>query len=1030
MRSKEEISYKDFFRAGGNSTTEISNGTNLTFFGQSVNLSPGKISLAFTVFGTFWILSASMFLGSKTVGNISQISIHSICGAIFVILTTVFLYLLIRHYAASLAISRELVARVFEISPVGIAVIRQSDNQMLLANRQFENLSGYSLQELMERSTTDLKLCNYPEECLTFSNKIRDEEKIEGFEVTFRRSDGRLFPGIVTARQFNFNEQACTLAFFEDITQKQQSEDQIKELTHYDATTGLPNQKLLSERLNHLITISNREGRGLAVLFLSLAHFPQAINSIRYEGYDELLRTLAMRIREKLRETDTLAILEKGKFGIILPMAEKERELLPVVTKLLESISEPIGIDEAEFQLHVHIGIAIFPSDGRTGAVLQHHAELAMREAQKKTDENSFQFYAEEMNRITNEQMQIESSIIKGIRNGEFYVCYQPQFDSKGKQLVGMEALARWKSPFLGNVGPDKFIPVAESNGTIVALGEQIMELALTNCQNWRENGFPELTVSVNVSARQLKNRHFADKLKQLLALSGLPPEYLFIELTESVLLEHSDENTEQILRLKDLGVKLAIDDFGTGFSSLTHLKFLPVDIIKIDKSFVSELENNLDDRAIVTAIIAMAQSLHLKVVAEGVETEEQHRILHELGCDCMQGYYFGKPMDRISFEQFLENRQKPILKIRDPEEKKIKKSTKSAQIITPIQEDRLLQNVTDITLKIAPLTPGDRLNTALERFQTDKTLQVLPVVDQQRVIGILNRSEFIEEQVVGRIGYAFHINHSRKIRDLMQPVPLVIDSEFTIEEAATALHGKFETTRLENICVARRGIYQGVLDVRTLVEAITALNLKLAKGANPLTGLPGNESIQREIICRLESGLPFEIAYIDIDNFKPYNDFYGFERGDMVISVMGDILKNHDVSLLPGLRKNNFCGHIGGDDFIIITSSGNAIDLSRQVILEFNTRLPLFHGSSDYRKGRYTSLNRKGELEAFNLLSLSAAVISTLRLNDPSYPRLASMASEVKKKAKEIKGSSIVFKDGSEQPFVIIDNSDLTATN
>jgi GGDEF domain-containing protein len=226
---------------------------------------------------------------------------------------------------------------------------------------------------------------------------------------------------------------------------------------------------------------------------------------------------------------------------------------------------------------------------------------------------------------------------------------------------------------------------------------------------------------------------------------------------------------------------------------------------------------------------------------------------------------------------------------------------------------------------------------------------------------------------------------------------------------------------RLENICVAKRGVYRGILDVRTLVEAITALNLKLAKGANPLTGLPGNESIQRETTRRLESGMPFDIAYIDIDHFKPYNDFYGFERGDMVIQVVGDILKQYTDDLLQDRQSRNFCGHIGGDDFIIITGPGHAVALSRQIIAEFDARLPLLHGSSDYAKGCYTSFNRKGELETFSLLSLSVAVISTANLQIGSYAQLASMASEVKKNAKKVKGSSVVLKDTNEAPRVML---------
>jgi diguanylate cyclase (GGDEF)-like protein/PAS domain S-box-containing protein len=992
----------------------------LSMFGVPLQLSARSIALAFSLFGSCWVLVTNLLLEQKLMETVNHARLHFTFGLLFVLLTAVLLYQLVRRYATELSCSSELIARVFEASPGGIVVVREQGSEILLINRQFETLTGYSPADVAGRSTSDLNLWGNKEERLTLINRLRNEELVQGFDASFRHRDGSLFPGVVTARRFNFNGQPCTIAFIEDTSRQELIARQVEELTRYDVMTGLPNQKLLTERLNHLLPISSREGQGLAVLSLALGRCPSTISAMGHDGCDELLRCVAMRLRGSLRETDVLAVLQKGEFSILLPKTESERDLLPVITKLLGCISEPISIAEAEFQLHAHIGVAIFPGDGRTGEVLLQHSHLAMTQAQANAGENYFQFYAEEMNRIANEQLQVESSILKGIRTGEFFVCYQPIFDREGKRMVSMEALARWQHPMLGLVGPDKFIPVAEANGTIIPLGELVLELALRNCQHWRENGYPHLTVAVNVSARQMKDRQFADRVAQLLLLSGLPPEALCCELTESMLMEHSNENTEQIFRLKDLGVKLAIDDFGTGYSSLTHLKHLPVDTIKVDRSFVTDIVSNTDDRAIVSAIVAMARSLHLKVVAEGVETEQQHRLLQELGCDTMQGYYFGKPMDRSRFETFLYEQPPTISAVTAVAPARGGKPVRQNGQQKQTQEDRPLQSVTDITLKIHPLKPCDRLTTALERFQTDKLQQVLPVVDQHRVVGILNRSEFIEEQVVGRIGYAFHINHSKKVRDLMQPVPLVIDSEASIEEAAQALHGNFGTMRLENICVARRGIYQGVLDVRTLVEAITALNLKLAKGANPLTGLPGNESIQRETTRWLDSGMPFDIAYIDIDNFKPYNDFYGFERGDMVIGAVGDILKLYASDLLQGPQVRNFCGHIGGDDFIIITGPGNAAGLSRQVIAEFDARLPLLHGSSDYAKGCYTSFNRKGDLETFHLLSLSVAVISTGQLRVSSYPQLASMASDVKKTAKKVKGSSVVVKAHDETISVV----------
>lgn len=1022
MQASSNLSLPRIDTQTDTSTPEPCQQNTMYLFGRPVRLSARTITLAFVTFGGSWALITNLLLEQQPNPG-SHTLLHLASALLLVLLTAVLLYQLVRRYAADLSCSTELISRVFEASPSGIVVAREQDSSILLVNRQFETLTGYCLAEVKGRSIAELNLWGNKEEQFSLINRLRHEELVEGFDASFRHRDGNLFPGVITARRFIYNEQPCTIAFIEDTSRQEQISKQVEELTRYDAMTGLPNQKLLTERLNHLLTISNREGQSLAVLSLALGRCPSTITAMGHDGCDELLRCVAMRLRGSLRETDALAVLQKGEFGILLMKAESERDLLPVITKLLDCISEPITIADAEFQLHAHIGVAMFPGDGRTGEVLLQHAHLAMTQAQSNTGENYFQFYAEEMNRIANEQLQVESSILKGIRTGEFFVCYQPIFDREGKRMISMEALARWQHPRLGLMAPDTFISVAEANGTIIPLGELVLELALRNCQHWRENGYPHLTVAVNVSARQLKDRQFADRVAQLLLLAGLPPEALCCELTESMLMEHSNENTEQIFRLKDLGVKLAIDDFGTGYSSLTHLKYLPVDTIKVDRSFIRDIECNPDDRAIVSAIVAMARSLHLKVVAEGIETEQQHRLLQELGCDTMQGFYFAKPMDRSSFARFL--REEPPAMVAADVAAPTKPQKTACQTVPAKQgqEERQLQKVSDITLKIDPLKPADRLNTVLERFQTEKLLQVLPVVDQHRVVGILNRSEFIEEQVVGRIGYAFHINHSKKVRDLMQQVPLVIDSEASIEEAAQALHGNFGSMRLENICVARRGIYNGVLDVRTLVEAITALNLKLAKGANPLTGLPGNESIQRETTRRLDSGLPFDIAYIDIDNFKPYNDFYGFERGDMVIGAVGDILKQYANDLLQGPQIRNFCGHIGGDDFIIITGPSLAVGLSRQVIADFDARLPLLHGSTDYAKGCYTSFNRKGDLETFNLLSLSVAVISTAQLQISSYPQLASMASEVKKTAKKYKGSSVVVKADDEAPSLAFGN-------
>lgn len=993
----------------------------VSLFGIPLQLSARSIALFAGLCGTAWVVCTTQLLEQHELDRV-HVRLHLGFGFIFVSAATWILYVVVHRFALDLSCTRNLVRRVFDASPSSIVVFNNQNRKILLANHSFAQMTGYSPDRLTGQSDATLGLWENSDERLALMRQLYRHGKSYRFETSFRHADGSQLPVEITARSIHFDRQPCTIAFIDDISRQQEAARKVEELTRFDSITGLPNQKLLVERLGQQLAVATREEQGLAVLLLAMNRCPCAVMATGHDACDELLRAVAMRLKEDLRQTDTLAVLQQGEFAILLPKAASEREIVPILTKLLDCINEPFYVAESEYQLHAHIGVATFPGDGRTGELLLQQARLALNQAQTAhAGESFFQFYAEELNQLASEQMQIESSILKGLRAGEFFACYQPIFDREGTRIVGMEALARWQHPTLGLVGPDKFIPVAEANGAIVQLGERMLELALQNCRYWRDHGHPHLTVSVNISTRQLKDRQFADRVARQLQLSGLPPQALCCELTESLLMEHSNENTEQIFRLKELGIKLAIDDFGTGYSSLTYLKHLPVDYLKVDRAFVRDLENNPDDRAIVTAIVAMARSLHLKVTAEGVETSQQHRLLQELGCDTMQGYLFGKPVTRAAFDLLLqEGLQQPVVDEPPPEKTAPQLTGYHAESDTVAHDERSLQNVADITLHIEPLKPSDRLNTALERFQRQKELQVLPVVDQHRVVGILNRSEFIEEQIVGRIGYAFHINHSKKVRNLMQPVPMVIDSEASIEEAAQTLHGNSGSMRLENICVTSKGIYLGVLDVRTLVEAITALNLKLAKGANPLTGLPGNESIQRETTRRLESGMPFDIAYIDIDNFKPYNDFYGFERGDMVIQMVGEILKRHTGDAPQAGLQKSFCGHIGGDDFIIITGPGIATLLCQQLINEFEARLPVLHGSCDCAKGCYTSFNRYGELETFSLLSLSSAIISTGRLRVDSYAQLASMASDVKKTAKKVKGSSIVKKDSNEPPACI----------
>jgi diguanylate cyclase (GGDEF)-like protein len=531
----------------------------------------------------------------------------------------------------------------------------------------------------------------------------------------------------------------------------------------------------------------------------------------------------------------------------------------------------------------------------------------------------------------------------------------------------------------------------------------------------WQDAGLPKIKVAVNLSARQLRDNDFVPLVVKTLNESALEPCYLEVELTESALMGDASDTVCKLLQLKELGISISVDDFGTGYSSLSYLKHLPIDTLKIDRSFVRDIVNDPDDAAIVDAIVAMARALKLNVIAEGVETPEQLLFLQRCRCNQAQGYYFAKPLDPLQFEEFIRNGVAlGDLSVSTPGNL-LPDISSSMTAPDPLQSGKSLitaistaEYIGDISMPVVPANPGDNLATILRRFQNDPALKVLPVVDKGRAVGISNRSTFLEEHIIGMNGFGFHINHSKKMRDLMSPITLGFEANVTIREAAQVIQMQELDIRFDNICVSRNGHYFGVVDVNRFISAITDINLTLAKGANPLTGLPGNESIQREINDRIQTGNGFDIAYIDIDNFKPFNDYYGFQRGDVVIKAIGEIITG--VIQSSAAAASCFCGHIGGDDFIFISGSNQAEHISSQLISALEGHLPVFHGEKDYTAGCYSAVNRKGEQETFNLLSISIGIVNTRMTPVTSYAQLASISTEVKKAAKKLPGSSVVI--------------------
>lgn len=440
-----------------------------------------------------------------------------------------------------------------------------------------------------------------------------------------------------------------------DITARIRAESEIQQLINYDTLTGLPNRSLLHDRLKLAIAQAAREHQLVGVLILDLDRFKSINDTLGHRVGDKMLKTVAKRLSACVRESDTLARLGGDEFVAILVGVDAAEGITTVAKKILMLISEPIYIDDQEIYTSGSIGIAVYPMDGDDSHTLLKHADLAMYQA-KELDRNNFQFFSREMNVKVLERMMLENSMRKALEREEFFLVYQPQVDARTGRITGMEALLRWQHPDLGLLSPDKFICLAEETGFIVPIGEWVLRTACRQNKAWQQQGLPAVRVAVNLSAKQFGQYHLDEMIAATLMETGMAPQWLELEITESAIMKNAEQNAIILHKLKEMGVSLAIDDFGTGYSSLSYLKHFPISRLKIDRSFVRDITTNPDDAAIAEIIIAMAQTLKLSVIAEGVETRAQMELLSFNNCIEMQGYLFSRPVPAEQFSILLSH--------------------------------------------------------------------------------------------------------------------------------------------------------------------------------------------------------------------------------------------------------------------------------------------------------------------------------------------------------------------------------------
>ena len=549
----------------------------------------------------------------------------------------------------------KLVQHVFENTTEGI-LVTDADEIILEVNQGFEEITGYAREEVIGKTP---QLLNSGQHDDAFFRTMRESIGQNGVwegEIWNRRKSGEIYPEWLSIRAVKNDEGAVInyTAVFSDITLRKESEQRLNFLANHDALTKLPNRALLQERIDHALHIAQRNKTQIAILFIDLDRFKVINDTLGHHAGDLLLLECASRLQACLRESDTIARQGGDEFVVLLEdFGEGVQFLTAVARKVMAALTQSFVLLGQEVFISASIGISVFPQDGHDMGTLLKNADIAMYRA-KEQGKNNFQFYASDSNVHSFERLALENSLRKALERDEFVLYYQPKVDLMTDSIVGAEALVRWVHADMGMVPPVQFIPLAEETGLIVQIGAWVLREACRQNSAWRRAGLPSITVAVNLSGGQFRDDKLPQTIASALSSSGLKPSGLELEITESMIM-HNPERAVAILReFRDMGIQTSIDDFGTGYSSLGYIKRFPVNTLKVDRSFVQDVPGDADDTAITQAIIAMAHNLNLKVVAEGVETEEQLEFLRRQHCEQVQGYIYSKPLPADEFARLL----------------------------------------------------------------------------------------------------------------------------------------------------------------------------------------------------------------------------------------------------------------------------------------------------------------------------------------------------------------------------------------
>jgi diguanylate cyclase (GGDEF)-like protein/PAS domain S-box-containing protein len=566
-------------------------------------------------------------------------------------------------YLAGIVLEREHLANNLVTAAIAFEHMREAvlvtdaRHRIIQVNQAFERITGYPQEQAIGQTPRLLKSGRQSTDFYRSFYRALDEHGEWRGEIWNRRKNGDIYPQWLSVKAVldKAGNLSGYVSVFADITDIKDSERRLWELAHHDPLCDLPNRLLFNARLEHAIQRAHRTSTRLGLLFVDLDRFKNINDSMGHQVGDELLKDVARRLQSAVHEDDTVARLGGDEFVILLEDIPDANSARRIASRIIECLSDPVAAGGKSLVVTASIGISLYPADGEDPETLLKHADAAMYQA-KTLGRNRLAYYAPELTREIEQRLELEHDLRHGLARDEFSLHYQPQFASSDGRLVAVEALLRWQHPRHGMVPPNKFIPIAEETGLIGQLGCWVTETACNQAMAWRAGGFGEFRLAVNLSPYQLRGE-CTETLMAIFERTGFPAANFEFEVTETLLVEEGGFALSQLTEMRRrLGMHVAMDDFGTGHSSLGQLKHLPIDKLKIDRSFVSELTEGADDAAIVKAIILMAHTLGLQVVAEGVETPEQHRFLCRNGCDHLQGFLYARPTPAEEITQLLTN--------------------------------------------------------------------------------------------------------------------------------------------------------------------------------------------------------------------------------------------------------------------------------------------------------------------------------------------------------------------------------------